>query len=76
MKLFFTIVLLAGVGSAALPAQAKVSEHLAKECWSKALKAHPATLPDIPAVNNLRNSYYKLCAIRHGKMDPKLEDAG
>jgi hypothetical protein len=71
MRSFWIMVVLAGM-SAAVPAQAKIN--LAKECWGMAFKAHPATLPNIPSVVNLRNDYYKLCITRHGKMDPELSN--
>ena len=54
----------------AIPARAKVSANLAKECQAMAWQAHPATLPDVKAAANLRRNYYKLCIARRGIMDP------
>jgi hypothetical protein len=71
MRSFWIMVVLAGM-SAAVPAQAKIN--LAKECRGMAFRAHPATLPNIPAVVNLRNDYYELCITRRGKMDPELSN--
>ena len=72
MKLHhWTAIILVGLGVAA-PAYATVDEHLAKKCQEMALAAHPASLPDIPAVANLRHSYYSLCISRRGQMDPEL----
>jgi hypothetical protein len=71
MKTLCTAIVLALVGATA-PAHAKVDEQLANQCHTLALKAHPARLPDIPAVTNLRQSYYNLCIGRHGNMDPEL----
>ena len=65
------MIVLAEVGTV-LPAHAMVSTHLAKECRTIALQAHPATLPDMRATANLRHSYYTLCIARHGKMDQVL----
>jgi hypothetical protein len=73
MRSFWIMVVLAGT-SAAVPAHAETNTHLAKECRGLALKAHPATLPNIPAVVNLRDDYYKLCVTRRGKMDPELSN--
>ena len=64
----FVVVLVTGVG-AAVPAHAN---RLTKQCQTMARKAHPATLPDDPAVVNLRHSYYKMCINRRGKMDQEL----
>jgi len=69
MKLLPAMALSVVIG-AALPANAKVSAAPKKECWQLALAAHPASLPDIPAVTNLRRSYYRLCLARRGTMDP------
>ena len=69
--MFWIIIFLAGIG-ASVPAQAKVDKHLKKQCNQMALRAHPATLPDTPAVANLRHDYYKLCLTRRGKMDQEL----
>lgn len=41
----------------------------------KALKAHPpAKLPNTEATANLRQTYYKTCVDRGGKMDPLIEN--
>jgi len=69
MKLLPAMALSAVIGTA-LPTNAKDSADLKKECWQMALTAHPASLPDIPSVTNLRRSYYRLCLARGGKMDP------
>jgi hypothetical protein len=69
MKLLPAMALSAVIGST-VPANAKDSTDLKKECWQMALTAHPASLPDIPSVTNLRRSYYRLCLARGGKMDP------
>ena len=54
----FVVVLAFGVG-AAVPAHAS---RLTKQCKTMALKAHPAALPDDPAVVNLRHSSIR-CAL-------------
>jgi hypothetical protein len=57
--------------SAIFPVHAKAADadsNLASQCTDLALKAHPSSLPDIPAVTNLRHDYYTLCMARHGKM--------
>jgi hypothetical protein len=63
------MIMVAGVGAIA-PAQAKIIASLANKCQAMAWQAHPATLPDIPAATNLRRSYYRLCIVRRGIMDP------
>ena len=68
MRLLWIMIVLAELGTV-VPAHATASTHLAKECRTMALKAHPATLPDMRAAANLRHSYYALCVARHGKMD-------
>jgi hypothetical protein len=71
IKLFWiTIAIVPLVISGA--AQAKVSARLAKQCRAMTWAAHPANLPDIPAVRNLRKDYYKVCVARRGKMDPLI----
>ena len=37
------------ISGTAIPANAEIGADLEKECWQLALKAHPASLPDIPA---------------------------
>jgi hypothetical protein len=65
------MVLLAGV-NAAVPAHADADTDVAERCRTMAFKAHPATLPDIPAVVNLRKDYYSICIARRGEMDQEL----
>jgi hypothetical protein len=69
MKLHLTIVSLAILG-ASFPMHAKSDDNgdNASQCTNLALKAHPSSLPDIPAVIKLRHDYYTLCMARHGKM--------
>jgi len=74
MKLLPAMVVSIVIGTA-LPGNAKVSAVLQKECWRLTLEAHPASLPDIPAVTDLRRSYYRLCLARRGKMDPVLTNS-
>jgi hypothetical protein len=58
--------------SVSLPAEAKVRKQLAKQCHAMALQAHPASLPDMSSVTNLRRDYYSLCIKRRGQMDPLM----
>lgn len=69
MKLLLTVVTL-GILSTGFPIHAKAADNddNASRCRDLALKAHPSSLPDIPAVTNLRDDYYTLCIARHGKM--------
>jgi hypothetical protein len=69
MKLLLTVVTLAILGTG-FPIHAKAADNddNASKCKNLALKAHPSSLPDIPAVTNLRHDYYTLCMARHGKM--------
>src|SRR5258708_30096293 len=69
MKMFLTVVTLAILGTG-FPIHAKAADNddNASKCKNLALKAHPSSLPDIPAVTNLRHDYYTLCMARHGKM--------
>jgi hypothetical protein len=69
VKLSCIIVALVGLGMSE-PAQSKATPRIAKQCRSMALAAHPKSLPDEPAVANLRRGYYNLCIARRGKMDP------
>jgi hypothetical protein len=67
--------LLAALGTS-VPTPAKADgtpkNDLSTQCQAMAFLAHPASLPDLPAVTNLRHSYYTLCIGRHGTMDPEL----
>jgi hypothetical protein len=45
---------------------------LSTQCEAMAFSAHPASLPDLTAVTNLRHGYYTLCMDRRGIMDPEL----
>ena len=74
MKLLLIVATLAILGTG-FPIHAKAADNdhhhhddNASKCKSLALKAHPRSLPDIPAVTNLRHDYYTLCMARHGKM--------
>jgi hypothetical protein len=69
MKLHLTFVTLAILG-ACIPIHAKAADDgdTASRCKDLALKAHPSSLPDTPAVTRLRHDYYTLCIARHGKM--------
>lgn len=69
MKLLLTVVILAVLG-ACFPIHAKAADDgdNASKCKDLALKVHPSSLPDIPAVTKLRDDYYALCIARHGKM--------
>ena len=69
MKLLLTVVTLVILGTG-FPIRAKAADNddNASKCKNLALKAHPSSLPDIPAVTNLRHDYYTLCMARHGKM--------
>jgi hypothetical protein len=69
MKLLLIVATLAILGSG-FPIHAKAADNddNASKCKNLALKAHPSSLPDIPAVTNLRHDYYTLCMARHGKM--------
>lgn len=69
MKLLLTVVTLAILGFG-FPIHVKAADNddTASKCNNLALKAHPSSLPDIPAVTNLRRNYYTLCMARHGKM--------
>jgi hypothetical protein len=69
MKLFWSVMVLI-LACTAGAAQAKGSARLKKQCTAMAFTAHPASLPDITAVRNLRRDYYNLCIARRGKMDP------
>jgi hypothetical protein len=78
MKSLCTAFILLWLGAAA-PALAKVDQPVADRCHTLSLKAHPASLPDVPAVTNLRESFYNLCVTRRGTMNPLLanpSDAG
>jgi hypothetical protein len=66
MKLLLTIVVFAILGTG-FPIHAKAADNESK-CNGLALKAHPSSLPDVPAVTNLRHDYYTLCMARHGNM--------
>jgi hypothetical protein len=77
MRAVLTITALAVLGTM-VPMHAKASDNtdsLAKQCQALALKAHPASLPNTPAVSNLRHSYYTLCMDRQAKMDQELANA-
>jgi hypothetical protein len=63
------MIVLAGFGMA-IPAHAKVSANLAKQCHALSWQAHPDTLPNDRAAANLRRNYYGICVTRHGIMDP------
>ena len=63
------MIVLAGFGTA-IPAHAKVSANLAKQCHALSWQAHPATVPDVRAAANLRRNYYRICVARRGIMDP------
>ena len=69
MKLVLTVLTLAILGTG-FPIHAKAADNddNASKCNNLALKAHPSSLPDIPAVANLRHDYYTLCMARHGNM--------
>jgi hypothetical protein len=69
MKLHLTFVTLAVLG-ACFPIHAMAADDgdNAFKCKDLALKAHPGSLPDIPAVTKLRDDYSTLCIARHGKM--------
>ena len=69
MKLLLTIVTIAILGTS-LPIHVKAADNddNASKCNNLALKAHPSSLPDVPAVTNLRHDYYTLCMARHGNM--------
>jgi hypothetical protein len=69
MKLLLTIVAFAILGTG-FPIHAKAADNddNASKCNYLALKAHPSSLPDVPAVTNLRHDYYTLCMARHGNM--------
>jgi hypothetical protein len=71
MRLFWITIVLASM-SVTIPAHAKVRARLTKECQTMALQAHPRSLPDLPAVANLRHNYDRLCIARRGTMDPEL----
>jgi len=69
MKLLLTVATLAILGTG-YPIHAKAADNddNASKCKNLALKAHPSSLPDTPAVTDLRHDYYTLCMARHGKM--------
>ena len=74
MRLFWIMIFLAGIG-AALSAHAEADADVTKKCQEMALKAHPpAKLPNTEATANLRQTYYKTCVDRRGKMDPLIEN--
>src|SRR5258708_24305770 len=59
MKMFLTVVTLAILGTGfPIHAKAPDNDDNASECKNLAFKAHPSSLPDIPAVTNLRHDYY------------------
>ena len=68
-RLLWTMIVLALLGTA-IPAHARVSGHLAKNCHALAWQSYPATLPDIQSAANLRRNYYRICVARHGTIDP------
>ena len=69
MKLLLTVVTLAILGTGfPIYAQAADNDDNASKCNDLALKAHPSSLPDIPAVRNFRHDDYPLCMARHGNM--------
>jgi hypothetical protein len=68
-RLLWSTIILAGFGTA-IPADAKISANLAKQCHALAWQAHPATLPDVQAASYLRRTYYQICIARRGIMDP------
>lgn len=78
MKHLKTIAVLAALG-AVIPMQVKADGNakddktdLSTQCQTKAFSAHPASLPNSPAVANLRHSYYALCMDRQGTMNTEL----
>ena len=66
------LCILVAVSAFAVRAYAATDSDVAKQCQTMAEQAHPRSLPDTPAVTNLRNSYFDLCRDRHGNMDPLL----
>jgi hypothetical protein len=64
-------ILSALLALSAVSAHASDSE-VAKQCQAMAEKAHPKSLPNTPAVANLRDNYYDLCMQRRGSMDSLL----
>jgi hypothetical protein len=77
VKYPLTIVVFAALGTS-VPVHADADStprnDLSTQCQAMAFLAHPASLPDMPAVTNLRHSYYTLCVGRHGIMDPELNN--
>lgn len=67
MRLLFTVVTLAILGTG-FATKAADNDAFASKCNNLALKAHPSSLPDIPAVTKLRHDYYTLCMARQGNM--------
>lgn len=63
-------IAIAAAIAGAVPAHADTDVN--KKCNTMTLKAHPTTLPNIPAVVNLRKSYFDLCVARRGVMDQEL----
>ena len=68
-------VVLAALGASVpthVRADSAPKNDLSTQCEAMAFSAHPASLPNLSAVTNLRHSYYTLCMDRRGIMDPEL----
>jgi hypothetical protein len=67
------IAVCAAVVTAAAPAQAQISESLAKQCRDMMIKAHPTELYGQTGTAARQRDYFQLCIKRQGKMDSDSE---
>jgi hypothetical protein len=69
-----TAVCVAGVMTT-VPAQAQITESLAKQCREMMIKAHPTQLYGPTGTAALQRDYFQQCIKRQGKMDQGKMDS-